>query len=92
MQFFGVINGVFRYFDRDVGLRQKSLATQAGIGLQSPSAVEQIFFALIHIVERLEAFANDDMACGTGTAQIAGMLDINFMVQERFANRSAGRC
>ena len=51
VHFLGVVDRVFGNLDGDVGLCQYGLAAQAGVGLQSPGAVEQIFFGFIKLVE-----------------------------------------
>ena len=44
MHFFGVVDGVLGYLHHHVVLGQEGLTTQARVGLQTPSAVQKVFF------------------------------------------------
>ena len=63
---------------------------QARVRLQAPGAVEQVFLVLVHLVERAEALAHDHVAGGAGAAHVAGVLDVDVVVQQRLADRGAG--
>ena len=41
-------------------------------------------------VERRQTVANDHMACGASTTHVAGVLNVDLVVQQGFANRGTG--
>src|ERR1700710_746270 len=89
--FLGVVDRVFRDLDRQVGLGEYRLATQARLRLQAPGAVEQVFLALLRLVERLQPAPHDHVAGGAGAAHLAGVLDVDVVVEQGLADRGAGR-
>lgn len=89
MQFFSVVDRVLRDFNCHVSLRQDGLATQTGIGLQPPCSVKQIVFSFISWIQAGQAFSHDDVARRAGRAHVTGMLNIDFIFKQRFANRCA---
>ena len=80
MQFFGVVDGVFRNINRHIALREDCLAAQARIGLQPPGAIEQVFFFFFRRIERRKAFSHNNVTRGAGRAHVTGMFDIDFVV------------
>ena len=90
MVFFGVVDGVFRDFNHHIALRQDGLATQAGVGLQAPGAVQQVVFGLICGIQAGQALAHDDVAGSAGAAHVAGVLDGDVVFQQGLTQRSAG--
>ena len=92
MQLFSVVDGVLGYLDRHALLRDDRLAAEAGVGLEAPGAIQQVFFCFVEFVQGLEAFAHDYVAGGAGGAHVAGVLDVDFVVQQGFADRCACGC
>src|SRR5574341_44013 len=91
MLLFRVVDRVARDLDHQVLLGHDGLAAQARVGLQAPGAVEQVFFALVHLVERVEALAHDHVAGGAGATHLASMLDRDVVLEQRLADRRARR-
>ena len=91
MVLFGVVNGIFRYFNGHIGLRQNGLAAETRIWFQTPSAIQQIVFLFVRFAQRFESLSHDDVASGAGAAHVTGVLDVDFVVQQGFANRRASR-
>jgi hypothetical protein len=56
---------------------------------QAPSAVEQIVFVFISLVERVEPLTHDDVASGARAAHVARVLDVDVVFQQHFANGAA---
>ena len=92
MKLFGMVDRVLGNLDCHIGLSQKSLATQAGLWLKPPGAVQQIFLALVEFIEGAKALSHNDMASGAGATQIAGMFDVDLVVEQSFTDGSTGRC
>jgi hypothetical protein len=86
----GVVDRVLRNLHRHVLLRQDRLARQARVRLQTPGAVEQILFGFVQLAETLEALAHHHMAGGAGAAHVAGVLDLDVVFEQRFADGCAG--
>ena len=89
MIFFGVIDGVLGNFYHQVLLAQKRLAAQTRVGLQAPSTVQQVFFSFFGFVQAVQALAHYDVARGAGATHVAGVLDVDFVVEQGFANAGA---
>jgi hypothetical protein len=92
MIFFSVIDGVFGNFYHQVLLAQKRLAAQTRVGLQAPSTVKQVFFSFFGFVQAVQALSHNDVARGAGAAHVAGVLDVDFVVEQGFAYAGARRC
>jgi len=89
MIFFGVIDGVLGNFYHQVLLAQKRLAAQTRVGLQAPSTIQQVFFCFFCFVQAVQALAHNDVARGAGAAHVAGVLDVDFVVEQGFAYAGA---
>ena len=50
-----------------------------------PGAVEQVFFVLRWLFERIKAFAYDDVTGGAGAGLFAGVFDFDASIQQRSA-------
>ena len=87
---FGVVQGVFGYLHDHIFLGQKGLTAQAGVGLQPPSAIKQVLFTFIEFVERRKAFAHDNVAGRAGATHVAGVLDVDVVFQQGFADGGSG--
>jgi len=70
---------------------QHHLARQARIRLQAPGHVEQIFFLVGRVIQRVETFADHHVAGGTGAGFFAGVFDIDVAVEHGVAQALAGR-
>ena len=71
------INRVFRNFHHQVLVRDEGLATQARVRVQAPRLVEQVILVFIGLVQRIGALPDIDVAGGTGTGLLTGMLDLD---------------
>ena len=91
MQLFGVVDGIARDLDDQITLGHKGLAAQARVGFQTPGTVEQVFLGFFHLVERVEAFTHHHMAGGASGAHVAGVFDVDVVVQQGFADAGARR-
>ena len=91
MILFGVIDGVLGNFYHQVLLAQKRLAAQTRVRLQAPSTVKQVFFRFFCFVQAVQALTHNDVASGAGATHVAGMLNVDFVVEQGFANAGAGR-
>ena len=90
MVFLGVVDGVLRDLDGEVFVRHLGLARQALIRLQAPGLVEQVFFLLRSLIQRIEALAHDHVAGRAGTRLLARVLDLDVGTQQRIADGRAG--
>ena len=86
---FGVIDRIARDFDDQIFLGHKGLTAQTAVGLQAPGAVKQVFFVFIELIERGKTLSHDDVASGASTAHVAGVLDVDAVIQQSFANAVA---
>ena len=86
----GMVDRVLGDLDGQVFGRNDGLAAQPRLRLQSPGPVEQIVLALLDLVEGIEPLAHDAVTGRAGTAHVAGMLDLDAVVQQGLADRSAG--
>jgi hypothetical protein len=89
MILFRMIDRVARNFYNQIFLSHKRLAREPRIGLQSPRAIKQIFFVFIELIERVEALSHDNVAGSTGAAHVAGVLDVDAVLQQHLANAVA---
>ena len=87
----GVINRVFRQFDRERRGGDFKLARQARNRREAPRTIEQIFFIFAHFAKRIEAVAHDDVACGASERLIARVLNFDVVIEQRGAHGNAGR-
>jgi hypothetical protein len=88
---FSVIDGVLWNFNHQVLLAQKCLATEARVGLQTPCPIQQVFFSFFGFVQAVQTLAHNDVASGAGTAHIASVLNVNFVIEQGFADAGASR-
>src|SRR5690606_27750572 len=51
--------------------------------------VQQVLFGFFHVVEAVEAFANDHVARGAGAAHVTGVLDRDAVVEQGLADGRA---
>ena len=84
-----MIDGVAGNLDHQIGAPHAGLTGQPGFGLQTPGLVEVILLQLIRLFQRVKALSNNDMASCAGTGHLAGMLNINVIAQQRFADSLA---
>ena len=89
MVLFGVVDGVLGNFNDHILLAQKCLAAQTRVRLQAPSTVEQVFFCFFGFVQAVEALAHNDVASGASAAHVAGVLNVDFVVEQGFTNAGA---
>ena len=87
---FGVIDRVLWNFNDHVLLAQKRLAAQTRVRLQAPGTVKQVFFCFFSFVQTVQALAHNDVACGAGAAHVASVFDVDFVVEQGFANAGTG--
>ncbi len=88
--FSGMVDGVLWDFDHQVLVRHNGLTAQARLGLQTPSAVQQVILALVSGGQRRKPLSHNDVASGASTAHLAGMFKRNVMRQQSLADRCAG--
>src|SRR6185312_7317845 len=86
-----LVDGVARDLHRERLVRHLRLARKARGELEAPRLVEQVVFLLGCRLERVETLAHDHVARGARTALLAGVLDLDAMVEERVADRAARR-
>ena len=85
--FLGVVDRVFGNFDGHILGCQYGLAGKTRLRLQPPGAIEQVFFLLFGLIERRETIAHDDVAGRAGTAHLAGVRDVDAVLQQGLADR-----
>jgi hypothetical protein len=88
---FSVIDGVLWNFNDQVLLAQKCLAAEAGIGLQTPRPIQQVFFSFFGFVQAVQTLAHNDVASSAGTAHIASVLNVYFVIEQGFADAGTSR-
>jgi hypothetical protein len=89
--FFGVVDGVAGNLDHHILLGQKCLAAQALVGLQTPGAVEQVFFSFFRLIQAAKTLAHDHVTGGASAAHVAGVLDVDVVVEQGLADAGARR-
>ena len=72
---------VFWQFDDKVFLRHDGLARQARLRGQAPRHVQQVFFLVFNLIERVVTLAHDDVAGGAGADFFAGVLNMHAVLQ-----------
>lgn len=58
------------------------LTTQARIGFQTPSLIEQVFFQFGKLFQTVETFADNHVAGGAGAGFFAGVIDFDVVVEQ----------
>ncbi len=91
MIFFCMVDGIPRYFNRDVLLGHVGLATESGLGLQAPRAIQQILLTFVQLIQRFEALANHHMAGCASATHVTGVLDVDAVIQHGLANGCTNR-
>jgi hypothetical protein len=66
------------------------LAAQTGIRLQTPRPVEQVFLCFFGFVQAVQSLSHNDVTRGASATHVTGMLNVDFVVEQGFAN--AGAC
>lgn len=89
MAFFGHVDGVLWNLYDKVPVVDNRLAGKPGIRFQPPGLVQQVFLALFGRVQCVVTLAHDDMASGAGADLVAGMIDINIMIEQVVADGHA---
>ena len=89
---FGVVDRVLRDLDHQVLLRQDRLAATGASCGSRPQARSSRSSSLSSIsLSELKPSRTIDVAGGAGAAHVAGVLDVDVVVQQRLADRGAGR-
>src|SRR5258708_25757195 len=81
-----LVDGVLRNLDGNRSVLHARLARKARGEREAPRLVEEVVFLLRGRVERLVAFAHDDMAGRARAALLAGVLDLDVVLEERVSD------
>src|SRR5206468_5464915 len=80
------VDGVFRDLDGEIAVLDDRLAGQPRIRLQSPGLVEQFVLFFLRTIQRLEALAHDHVTGGAGAGFLAGVLDLDAVLEQVVAD------
>ena len=86
MVFFGVIDRVARDLYCQVFLADFGLTGQTGRRGESPGAIQQVLLGVCRLLQRGVTLLDDHMASCAGTGQLAGVLNLDVMIQQHTAN------
>src|SRR5471030_3053616 len=86
-RFGGVVERVLRNFDGQVLGPDLGLTAQARLGFQPPSPVKIVFFQIIGLFQRVETFANQAVAGGTGADATTGTFHFDMVLMGQFEDR-----
>ena len=85
-----VVDGVARDLDLEVGGADRHLARQARLRGQPPGLVEHVVLVLLRRRQGVEPLAHDHVAGGARARQLARVLDLDAVLQQRAAQVGAG--
>src|ERR1700759_4221029 len=86
-----MVKRIFRNLDGDVFFTDDSLTGQARLRFHAPGPIEEVFFQLVSLFQRLETLANDAVASGAGAEAGTGAFPLDLVFVGQIENRSAGR-
>src|SRR2546421_1089474 len=86
-----IVDGVLRDFDREVRPGHLRLAGKPRGRLEAPCLVEHVLLLFLGGLERLEPFPQDHVAGGARRLLLAGMLDVDMVLEQRVADGLALR-
>src|SRR6266545_4969696 len=86
-----MVERILGNFQYQVAVLDDRLTGEAGERREAPGEIEQVVFELVRRIERVEAFAHDDVTGRAGTRHFARMLDADAATEQVVTDALARR-